>query len=129
MTLLKPLTVWFMTNCGIFFKRWNTRPPYLPPENPICETKSKRARHGISEWFKIEKGVSQGCILLPCLFNPYAEYIKRNTGLDEAQAGIKIARREINNFRYANSTTVIPESEEALRSLLMKVKEESGKLA
>ena len=81
------------------------------------------------DWFQIEKGVGQGCILSPCLFNLYAEYIMRNTGLDEAQAGIKIARRNINNFRYADDTTLTAESEEELKSLLMKVKEESEKLA
>ena len=79
-------------------------------------------------WFKIGKGVCQGCILSPCLFNVYAEYIVRNARLDEAQAGIKIAGRNINNFRYAYDTTLMAESEE-LKSLLMKVKEESEKVA
>ena len=83
-----------------------------------------RIGHGTTDWFQIGKGVHQGCILLPCLFNFYAEYIMRNTGLDEAQAGIKIARRNINNLRYADDTTLMAESEE-LKSLLMKVKEES----
>ena len=78
-------------------------------------------------WFQIRKGVLQGCMLLPCLFNLYAEYIMRNSGLDEAQAGIKISRRNINNFRYADDTTLMAESEEELKSLLMKVKEESEK--
>ena len=78
-------------------------------------------------WFKIRKGVRQGCILSPCLFNLHAEYIMRNTGLDEAQAGIKIARRNINNLRYADDTTFMAESEEELKSLLMKLKE-SGKV-
>ena len=77
------------------------------------------------EWFQIGKGVHQGCILSPCLFNLYAEYIMRNTGLDEAQAGIKIAGRNINNFRYADDTTLKAETEEELKSLLMKVKVES----
>ena len=76
-------------------------------------------------WFQIGKGVRQGCILSPCLFNLYAEYIVRNAGLEEAQAGIKIARRNINNLRYADDTTLMEESEEELKSLLMKVKEES----
>ena len=80
-----------------------------------------------TDWFQIGKGVRQGCILSPCLFNLYAEYIMQNTRLDEAQAGIKIARRNINNPRYANDTTLMPESEEELKSLLMKVKEESEK--
>ena len=79
------------------------------------------------DWFQIGKGVFQGCILLPCLFNLCAEYIKRNAGLDEAQAGIKIARRNINNLRYADDTTLMAESEEELKRLLMKVKEESEK--
>ena len=80
------------------------------------------------DWFKIEKGVRQGCILSPCLFNLYAEYIMRNTGLEEAQAGIKIARISINNLRYADDTTLMAESEEELKSPLMKVKEESEKV-
>ena len=80
--------------------------------------------HGTTDWFQSGKGVHQGCILPPCLFNFYAEYIMRNTGLDEAQAGIKIAARNINNLRYADDTTLLAESEE-LKSLLMKVKEES----
>ena len=87
-----------------------------------------RIGHGTTDWFQIGKGVSQGCILSPCLFNLYAEYIMRNAGLDEAQAGIKIARRSINNLRYADDTTLMVESEEELKSLLIKVKEESEKL-
>ena len=79
------------------------------------------------DWFQIGKGVHQGCILSPCLFNLYAEYIKRNAGLDEAQAGIKIARRNINNLRYAHDTTLKAESEEELKSFLIKVKEDSEK--
>ena len=79
------------------------------------------------DWFKIGKGVCQGCMLSPCLFNLHAEYIMRNTGLDEAQAGIKIARRNINNLRYADDTTLMAESEEELKSLLMKVKEDGEK--
>ena len=86
-----------------------------------------RTGHGTTDWFQIGKGVCQGRILSPCLFNLYAEYIMRNTGLDEAQARIKIARRNINNRRYADDTTVMAESEEELKSLLMKVKEESEK--
>ena len=86
-----------------------------------------RTGHGTADWFQIRKGVCQDCILSPCLFNLYAEYIMRNTGLDEAQAGIKIAGRNINNLRYADDTTLRAESEEVLKSLLMKVKEESGK--
>ena len=86
-----------------------------------------RIRHGTADWFQIGKGVRQGCILSPCLFNLYAEYITRNGGLDEAQAGIKIARRNINNLRYVDGITLLAESEEELKSFLMKVKEESEK--
>ena len=84
-----------------------------------------RTGHGTKDWFQIGKGVCQGCIFSPYLFNLYAEYIMRNAGLDEAQAGIKIARRNINNLRYADNTTLMTESEEELKGLLMKVKEES----
>ena len=87
-----------------------------------------RIGHGTTDWFQIEKEVRQGCILSPCLFNLYAEYIMRNAGLEEAQAGIKIARGNINNLRYADDTTLMTESEE-LKSLLLKVQEESEKLA
>ena len=86
-----------------------------------------RTGHGTTDWFQIGKGGHQGCISSPCLFNFYAEYIMRNTGLEEAQAGIKIARRNISNHRYADDTTLMAESEEELKSLLMKVKEESEK--
>ena len=88
-----------------------------------------RTGHGTTDWFQIGKGVCQGCILTSCLFNFYAEYIMRNPGLDEAQAGIKIAGRNINNLRYADDTTLMAESGEELKSLLMKVKEENEKLA
>ena len=87
-----------------------------------------RTGHGITDWFQIGKGVCQGCILSLCLFNLYAEYIMRNAGLDEAQAGIKIAGRNINNLRCADDTTLMTESEEELKSLLMKVKEESDEV-
>ena len=86
-----------------------------------------RTGHGKTVWFQIGKGVCQGCILSPCLFTLYAEYIMRNAGLEEAQAGIKIARRNVNNLRYADDTTLMAESEEELKSLLMKVKVESEK--
>ena len=86
-----------------------------------------RTGHGITDWFQIGKGLHRGCILSPCLFNFYAEYIMRNAGLEEAQAGIKIAGRNLNNLRYADDTTLMAESEEELKSLLMKVKEESDK--
>ena len=84
-----------------------------------------RTGHGTTDWFQIGKGVCQGCILSPCLFNLYAEYIMRNAGLEEAQARIKIARRNINNLRYSYDTTLMAESEEELKRLLMKMKEES----
>ena len=84
--------------------------------------------HGTTDWFQIGKGVRQGCIFSPCLFNLYVEYIMRNTGLEETQAGIKIAGRNINNLRYADDTTLMAESKEELKSLLMKVKEESEKV-
>ena len=87
-----------------------------------------RTGHGTTDWFQIGKGVCQGCILSPSLFNFYAEYMMRNAGLEEAQARIKIARRNINNLRYANDTTLMAEIEEELKSLLMKVKEESEKV-
>ena len=87
-----------------------------------------RTGHGTTDWFQIGKGVHQGCILSPCLFNLYAEYIMRNAGLEDAQAGIKIARRYINNLRYADDTTLMAESEEEIKRLLKKVKEESEKV-
>ena len=92
------------------------------------EEATVRTGHGTTDWFQIGKGVRQGCILSPCLFNLYAEYIMRNAELDEAQAGYKIAGRNTNNFTYADDTTLVAESKE-LKSLLMKVKEESEKLA
>ena len=106
-----------------------TRPPDLPPEKSVnaVQEATVRTRHGTTNWFQIGKGVRQGCILSPCLFNFYAEYIMRNAGLDEAQAGIKIAGRNINNLRYADDTTFMAETKE-LESLLMKVKEESEKV-
>ena len=105
------------------------------PDHLIClvrnlyagQEATVRAGHGI-DWFQIGKGIRQGCILSPCLFNLNAEYIMRNAGLEEAQAGIKIARRNINNLRYADDTTLMAKSKEELKSLLMKVKEESEKV-
>ena len=107
------------------------------PDHPTCllrnlyagQEATVRTGHGTIDWFQIRKGVYQHYILSPCLFNLYAEYIMRNTGLDKAQAGIKIARRNINNLRYADDTTLMAEIKEELKSLLMKVKEESEKLA
>ena len=107
----------------------NTRPPDLPLRNLYAgQEATVRTGHGTTDWFQIGKGVRQGCILSPCLFNFYAEYIMRNAGLEEAQAGIKIAGRNFNNLRYADDTTLMAESEEELKSLLMKVKEESEKV-
>ena len=111
------------TNCGIpdhltcFLKKL-----YAGQETTV------RTRCGTTDWFKIKKGVRQGCILSPCLFNLYAEYIMRNAGLQEAQAGIETAGRNTNNLRYADDTTLMAESEEELKRLLMKVKEESEKV-
>ena len=101
----------------------NTRPPELPLEKFVCNSGSTvRTGHGTTDWFQIGKGVRQGCTLSPCLCNLYVEYIIRKAGLEEAQAGIKIAGRNINNLRYADETTLMAESEEELKSLLMKVK-------
>ena len=105
----------------------NTRPPDLLRNWYAGQEATVRTGHGTTHWFQIGKGVHQGCILSPCLFNLYAEYIMRNAELNEAQAGIKIAGRNINNLRYADDTTLMAESEE-LKSLLMKVKEESEKV-
>ena len=111
-----------------FWRDENTRPPYLPPEKLYAgQETTVWTRHETRDWFKIGKGVPQGCILSPCLFNLHAEYIMWNAGLDESQAGIKIARRNINYLRYADDTTPMTESEEELKSLLMRVKEESAK--
>ena len=126
----KPLTVWIMTNWRILQEMGISdhltcllRNLYAGQEATV------RTGHGTTDWFQIQKGVRQGCILSPCLFNLYAEYIMRNAGLDEAQTAIKIAGKNINNLRYANDTTLMAESEEELKSLLMKVKEEVKKLA
>ena len=130
LTMPKPLTVWITTNCGKFFKRWGI------PDHLTCllrnvyagQEATIRTGHGKTDWFQIGKGVCQDCILSFCLFNLYAEYIMRNAGLAEAQAGVKMARKHINNLRYADDTTLMAESEEELKSLLMKVKEESEKV-
>ena len=106
----------------------NTRPPDLPLEKSICRSGTVRTGHGITDWFQIGKGVHQGCILSPCLFNLYADYFMRNAGLEEAQAGIKIVGRHINNLRHADDTTLMAEIEEELKRLFMKVKEESEKV-
>ena len=104
----------------------NTRPPDLPLY-PGQEA-TVRTGHGTTDWFQIGKEVHQGCILSPCLFNLYAQYIRRNAGLEEAQAGIKTDGRNINNLRYADDTTLMAGSEEELKSFLMKLKEENEKV-
>ena len=107
LTMPNPLTVW-INKLENSERDGNTRPPYLPPEKSVCRPRSTvRTRHGTMDWFQIGKGGHQGCILSPCLFNLYAEYIMRNAGLDEAQAGIKIAGRNINYLRYADDTTLM----------------------
>ena len=126
----KPSIVWITSNCGNFVKMGI-------PDHLTCLLRSLyagqeatvRTRHGKTDWSQIKKGIFQVCILSPCVFNFYAEYIMRYAGLDEAQAGIKIVGRNTNNVRYADDTTLMAESEEELKSLLMKVKEESKKLA
>ena len=126
LTVPKPLTVWIIINWKILKEMGISdhltcllRNLYAGQEATV------RTEHGTTDWFQIGKGVRQGCILSPCLVNLYAEYIMRNAELEEAQAGIKIARRNINNLRYADDTTLTAESEEEPKSLLMKVKEES----
>ena len=112
LTMPKLLTVWMTTNCGKFFKRWEYQAPW-PASWEICTQVRKQQLEldmEKTDWFQIEKGVRQGCILSPCLFNFYAEYIMRNAGLDEIQARIKIAGRNINNLRYADETTLMAES-------------------
>ena len=105
----------------------NTRPPDLPLEKSVGQEATVRTGHGTTDWFQIGKGVCQGCILSPCLSNIYTEYSMRNAGLEETSGGIKSAGRNINNLRYADDTTLMAESEEELKSFLMKMKEESGK--
>ena len=109
--------------------RKTIRRPYRPPEKSVCRSRSNVGTgRGTTDWFQIGKGVDQGCILSPCLFNFHAEYIMWNAGLDEAQAQIKIAGRNINNFRYADDTTLMAESKAELKSPLMKVKDKSEKV-
>ena len=123
-------------DCVDHNKRWKILQEMGIPAHLTCllrnlyagQEATVKTGHGTTDWFQIGKGVGQGCILSPCLFNLYAEYIMRNAGLEEAQAGIKIAGRNINNLRYADDTTLMAESEEELKSLVMKVKEESEKL-
>ena len=123
-------------DCVAHNKLWKILKEMGIPDHLICllrnvyagQEATDRTGHGTTDWFQIGKGVPQGCILSPCLFKLYAEYIMRNAGLKEAQAEIKIARRNINNLRYADDTTLMAESEEELKSLLLKVKEESEKV-
>ena len=123
------MTVRITTNCGKLLEIGISEHLICLLRNLYASKEATvRPRHGTKDWFLIEKGVRQGCILSPCLFNLHAEYIMRKAGLDEAQAGIKIARRNINNRRYAYDTTFMAESEEELKSFLMKVKEESEKV-
>ena len=124
--MLKPLTVWITTNCGEFSKRWEyqTTLNYLLRNLYVDQEATVRTGHGTIDWFQIGKGVHQGFILSPCLFNFYAEYIMRNAGLEEAHAEIKIARRNISNLRYADDTNLMAENKEELKRLLMKVKGE-----
>ena len=124
----KPLTVWITTNCGKFLKRWECQ-TFLLRNLYAGQEATVRTGHGTTDWLQIGKGVHQGCILSPCLFNLYAGYIMRNAGLEETQAGIKIARRNISNLRYADDMTILAENEEELKSILMKVKEDSEKFA
>ena len=123
------LTVWITRN-------WKILKEMGLPDHLTClwrnlyadQEATVRTGHGTTDWFQTGKGVRQGCILSPCLFNFHAEYIMRNAGLEEAQGGIKVARRNISNLRYADDTTLMAESEKELKSLLMKVKEESEKV-
>ena len=119
-----------MIKNGKFFKRWEyqTNITCLLRNLYAGQEASVRNRHGITDWFQIGKGVCQGCVLSPCVFNLCTEYIMWNARLDEAQAGIKIAGRTINNLKYADDTTLMAESEEELKSLLMKVREENEKV-
>ena len=114
-------------------KQWKILQEVIIPDHLTCllrnlytgQEATVRTGHGTTDWFQIGKGVRQGCILSPCLFNLYAEYIMRNARLDEAQAGIKIAGRNMNNLRYTDDTTLMAESEDKLKSILMKVKKET----
>ena len=126
LTMLKLLTVLITTTCAIFLKRWLNQTT-LPVSWVTCmQVKRKQLE---PDWFQIGKGVHEGCILSPWLFNCYTEYIMQNVGLDESQTGIKIDRRNINNLRYVDDTTLMAESEEELKNLLMRVKRRVKELA
>ena len=118
--------MWITASCGKFLKRWEYQTTLLASWE-TCMWVKKQQLEPDMDWFKIGKGVRQGCILSPCLFNLYAEYTMRNAGLDEAQPGIKTAERNINNLRYADDTTLMVQSKEKLKNLLIKVKQESEK--
>ena len=126
LTTWKPLTVWIITNCGKLSERWEYQ-IILPVSWETCMgwEATVRTLYRTTDRFWIEKGVRQGCLPSLCLFNLYAEHIMKNAGLDELQAGVKIGRRNINNLRYADDTILMAESKEELKSLLMRVKEES----
>ena len=129
LTMAKFLTLWITTNCGKFWKRWEYQTTWPASWDTYMQVRKQQLELDMEQdWFQIGKGVHQGCILSPCLFNFYAEYIMRNARLEEAQAGIKIAGRNINNLIYADDITLMAESEEELKSLLMKVREESEKV-
>ena len=117
----KAFDVWITINCGKFWKRWEYHLTCRLRNLYAGQEATVRTGHGTTDWFQIGKGVRQGCILSPCLFNLYAEYIMRYARLEEAQAGIKIAGRNINNFRYADDTTLMGECDEVLEWLLMNV--------
>ena len=130
LTMPKPLTVWITINCGKFWKRWEPdHLTWLLRNLYAGQEATVRTGHGTTDWFQIGKAVHQGCILSPCLFNLYAECLMRNTGLEEAQSGIKIAGRNMNNLRYADNTTLMAESEEELKSSWWKWKRRAKKLA
>ena len=126
LTMPKPLTVWITINCGKLLKTWNTDHLTCLLRNLHAgQEATARPGHGTRDWFQIGKGIHQGCILSPCLFNLYVEYIMRNSGLEETQAGIKIPGRNINKLRYAYDTILMAESEEKLKSILMKEESEN----
>ena len=130
LTMPKPLTVWITINCGKFWKRWEYQTTWSASWETYMQVRKQQLELDMEQQTdsQIGKGIRQGCILSSCLFNFYAEYIMRNSGLEETQAGIKTAGRNINNLRYADDTTLMAESEEELKSLLMKVNKESEKV-
>ena len=127
----KPLTVWITTNCGKFLKRWEYQTTLCAPWEICVQVKKQQLELDMEQQTgsKLRKDYVKAVYLSPCLYNLYAEYIRQNAGLDEAQDGIKIAGRNINDLRYTDYTTLMADSEEELKSLLMKVKKKSEKLA